>query len=140
METQRVACGEARLHRGGWQNRGIDIAQHESMTTFVMLIRIPPNIDRSPRTLEGIERATMDRIRSACPSVIWGKSYAALGRYDYLDVFQAPDIETAMKVAVLIRAYGHAETEVWPVVEWDRFQQSVLGTNDTERELLLDAP
>lgn len=110
------------------------------MVTFVMLTRIAPDFVRSPRTLEDIERATMDRIRAACPSVTWGKSYAALGRYDYVDVFQAPDVETAMKVAVLVRAHGHADTEVWPVVEWDHFREHVLAGAERESELLLDAP
>jgi uncharacterized protein with GYD domain len=117
---------------------GIDIAHAGGMITFIMLTRIAPDFVRSPRTLEDIERATMDRIRSACPSVAWGKSYAALGRYDYVDVFQAPDVETAMRVAVLVRAHGHADTEIWPVVEWDAFRRSVLS--NSERELLLDAP
>jgi hypothetical protein len=32
---------------------------------------------------------------------------------DYLNVFTAPDIEMAMKVAAIIRTFGHARTEIW---------------------------
>ncbi len=44
-----------------------------------------------------------------------------LGPADYLDIFTAPDIETATKVATIIRTFGHATTEVWGATEWDKF-------------------
>lgn len=44
---------------------------------------------------------------------------------DYLDIFTASDIETAAKVSALIRTFGHAQTEVWTVTEWDRFKEIV---------------
>ena len=33
----------------------------------------------------------------------------------------APDIETATKVATIIRTFGHATTEVWAATEWEKF-------------------
>ena len=44
-----------------------------------------------------------------------------LGPCDYLDVFEAPDADTATKVALLVRSLGHATTETWLATPWDRF-------------------
>jgi uncharacterized protein with GYD domain len=40
-----------------------------------------------------------------------------LGAYDYVDIFEAADIEVAMKVSTIVRTFGHAHTEVWPAIE-----------------------
>jgi uncharacterized protein with GYD domain len=61
-------------------------------------------------------------------------NYAVLGPCDYLDIFQAADIEVAMKVSTIVRTFGHAHTEVWPATEWQRFKEIVRqlpgGTGD----------
>ncbi|MGZ9083552.1 MAG: GYD domain-containing protein, partial [Rhodoplanes sp.] len=64
-------------------------------------------------------------VRQKCPQVEWISSYAVLGPCDYLDVFRAPDIETAALVSTLIRTFGHAQTEIWTATEWDRFKELV---------------
>jgi len=28
-----------------------------------------------------------------------------------------------MKVSALLRTFGHADTEIWPAVEWEQFKQ-----------------
>ena len=94
-----------------------------AMPTFIMLTRLASGALRSPRSLEDLEKQAMARIRAQCPQVEWLSNYAILGPWDYLDVFRAPDIETATKVATLIRTFGHAHTEVWSAIEWQRFKE-----------------
>jgi uncharacterized protein with GYD domain len=77
----------------------------------------------------------MDRIRAECPNVEWLQSYAAFGRFDYLDVIEAQDLDAAAKVAVLLRSYGRAHAEVMPVLEWTRFKTILEGMGPPEREL-----
>ena len=63
----------------------------------------------------------MDAICRDCASVEWKHSYAILGPADFLDVFSAPDFESAMKVANVVRMLGHATTEIWGALDWDVF-------------------
>jgi uncharacterized protein with GYD domain len=74
---------------------------------------------------EQLERKAVKQVRKECPNVAWIGSYAVLGPCDYLDVFRADDTEAATKVSALIRAFGHAQTEIWAATEWDRFKEIV---------------
>jgi uncharacterized protein with GYD domain len=93
------------------------------MDTFVMLTRVSHEEMRSPQGLASLEQKVMAQVRSQCPEVSWLHSYAVLGPYDYLDIFEAPDVAAAMRVATLIRTFGHAESEVWPAAAWGAFKE-----------------
>ncbi|MEP9373645.1 GYD domain-containing protein [Mesorhizobium sp. KR1-2] len=95
------------------------------MAIFIMLTRLSHHALQSPPSLEDLSHQVMTRIRKECPEVKWQSSFAVLGPADYLDVFTAPDIATATKVATIIRTFGHATTEVWAATEWDRFVELV---------------
>lgn len=92
------------------------------MQTFVMLTRLVRGRAESKVEPETLERQVMRKIETECPSVSWGASYALLGPADYLDIFQAPDCDTAMKVALIVRSFGYATTETWPATDWERFK------------------
>ena len=92
------------------------------MSTFVMLTHIDPEVLRNPHSYEELERRAMDAIHAQCPHVQWKSSYAVLGPNDYVDVFEAPDNETAAKVSALIRTHGRAHSEVWAATEWAKFK------------------
>lgn len=95
------------------------------MPTFIMLTRLNPDAVRSPKGLAHLEHEAMKRIRTECANVQWIASYAVLGPCDYLDIFDAGDIEAAARVSALIRAFGHAHTEIWTATEWDRFKEII---------------
>lgn len=95
------------------------------MLTFIMLTRLSPDALRTPSSLEDLEKRCMEHIRRECPKVEWLHNFAILGPCDYLDIFTAPDMETAMKVATIIRTYGHATTEIWAATEWRKYKEMV---------------
>lgn len=104
------------------------------MLTFVMLTRLAPGAMRSPSELEFLEKEVMSHIRARCPDVEWMQSLAVLGPYDYLDVFRAPDVETASKVSCMVRTFGHAHTEMWPAVDWRRFKDLVRDLRGSDED------
>ncbi len=102
------------------------------MPSFVMFTRLSHGSLRSPAALEDLERQVMERIRSECPGVEWTASYVVLGPYDYVDIFQAPDNDAAIKVATIIRTFGHAQTEIWPATLWQAYKEMVRGLPSDE--------
>ena len=81
--------------------------RQDMATTFIMLTRLAHGALRSPETLEKLEQEVKARIdQEVGKGVEWLANYAILGPYDYLDIFRAPDVETAMKVATIVRGMG----------------------------------
>lgn len=102
------------------------------MPKFALLTRLQP--EAYPIRLKQRETAVKESIRHYCPDVSWVSNYVANGPFDYLDVFAAPDIETAMRVAALTRHHGAAHAEIWPVVEWEEYKR-VTSDLDTTSSL-----
>jgi uncharacterized protein with GYD domain len=92
------------------------------MATYILLTRIENEAIRDPQTYEALNQEVTKRLHAECPDVSWVANYSVLGPYDYVDIFEAPDNEAAAKVAIVIRSFGHATTEIWPAVSWDHFR------------------
>lgn len=93
------------------------------MPTFVMLTRLSPEALTRPGKVDELNRAVEERVKRECPGVAWVSNYAVLGPYDYLDIFEAPDNDTATTVALIVRSFGHATTETWVATKWERFRE-----------------
>ncbi|MBX6754651.1 GYD domain-containing protein [Thermorudis peleae] len=102
------------------------------MPLFALLTRLSTNLPTAPfggeqqvgpKAIAEIGDRVSAAIKQQVPEARWIASYAVLGPYDYLDIFEAPDAETAAKVAVLVHTYGHATTETWVLTPWERFRE-----------------
>jgi uncharacterized protein with GYD domain len=100
--------------------------QEETMAQYIVLTRVSPEAVKKPEGLLDLEQKVKDRVASECPQVKWTANYAVMGPYDYIDLFEAPDNETAMRVSTIIRSEGNASTELWPATEWSQFRDQVL--------------
>jgi prolyl-tRNA editing enzyme YbaK/EbsC (Cys-tRNA(Pro) deacylase)/uncharacterized protein with GYD domain len=98
------------------------------MMKFAMLTRLSPDASHAPDSLRALERDVVARIESECPSLRWLANYVVLGNHNYFDLLEVPDVETAIKVSLLVRAYGPAHTEIWPLLEWTDFKRSLDRT------------
>lgn len=93
------------------------------MALYALLTKLSPNALSGPQSIEDLDKQVAERVKQECPEVKWQANYAVLGPYDYLDIFEAPDSDTASKVALIVRSLGHGTTETWTLTGWDRYRQ-----------------
>jgi uncharacterized protein with GYD domain len=97
------------------------------MALYVMQTRLSPEALTRPESVVDLNTRVEERIKTECPTVRWVANYAVLGPCDYLDIFEAPDADTATKVALIVRSFGHATTETWMATPWERFAELAKG-------------
>ena len=95
------------------------------MPIYVMLTKVNPEATKNPADYVELEKEVKASIERNCPNVKWIQNLAVFGPYDYLDIFEAPNDEEAAKVAMIVRSFGHATTETWPAIMWDKFKDTI---------------
>jgi len=93
------------------------------MATFVLMTRLrPENVhDAHGRRERG--KGWLKKVQTLCPEVKWQSHYAILGPYDFMDIYEAPDVETAHKVSLISRSEGAVSAESWQALPYERFLQ-----------------
>jgi len=89
--------------------------------TFVLMTKLSPELLGDPRGRKAAGKAWLKKVASLCPDVKWISHYALLGRYDFMDIYEAPDAETAHKVSFISRSEGAVEAESWHAVGYDTY-------------------
>ena len=98
------------------------IGQKEvSMATYILLTKLPPEIKKKMKERAAIGKEWMKRVKEKCPDVKFKAHYALLGPYDFMDIYEAPDEETAAKVAMISLALGAESSESWTAIPYKRF-------------------
>jgi hypothetical protein len=93
------------------------------MPAYVMITHMPKGTPAG--TLLALERRAVRRIERECPNVDWVATYEIEGSGDYLDIFRAPDLDTARRVSALSAGPVHATADLWPAAEWPDFRALV---------------
>jgi uncharacterized protein with GYD domain len=89
------------------------------MPTYVMLIKMSPEMAKNLKSMEEIGKEVGARYKAACPEVKVSEHLALLGPYDFMDVLEAPNEETAFKMASVILASGMAASvETWTAINF----------------------
>lgn len=99
------------------------------MPEFVMLTKLNPEAVREGSDLQQLETDLKKKAQRHCPELRWLANYAVMGPYDYLDIFYAPDVSSAMRVSSILRTSGVASTETWPAVPWKQFKEIARETD-----------
>lgn len=91
------------------------------MPTYVLMTKLSPAVLTDPRGRKTVGKEWKKLVDRACPGVHWLAHYALLGRYDFMDIYEAPDDATAHKVSLLSLTQGAVTAESWPALPYDEF-------------------
>jgi len=91
------------------------------MATFVLLSKLTPGSATQVKEILGSNREFEMQLERHCPGVKRLASYALLGAYDFLHIFEAEDAREATKVALLANAFGPASTQTFTAIPFSEF-------------------
>ncbi|MDT7885600.1 MAG: GYD domain-containing protein [Thermoflexus sp.] len=92
------------------------------MTLYAILTRLSPEALARPGAIQELGAKVSEALQAQVPEARWVASYAVLGPCDYLDIIEAPNEEVAARASAVIRTLGHATTETWVLIPWERFK------------------
>ncbi len=91
------------------------------MPTFVLMTTMKYKSLKDPGGRKKMGKEWFRKVREACPEVKWIAHYALLGPYDFMDIYEAPDTETAHKVSLISRSEGALTAESWGALPYEEF-------------------
>jgi len=91
------------------------------MQTYILLTKLSPELSRRMKDRENIGKTWIEQVRIKCPEVRFISHYALLGQYDFLDIYEAPDEETAAKVSMISQANGALHAQSLIAIPYKRF-------------------
>ena len=65
------------------------------MQTFVLVTKLAPDAIKHVRDRAKQGRLWLDKVNEKCPEVNFIAYYALLGPYDFLDIYEAPNVSFA---------------------------------------------
>lgn len=90
------------------------------MPTFVLMTKLSTAVTAKMKDRASIGRAWLEHVKEKCPGVNFIAHYGLLGPYDFLDIYEAPDEETAAKVSMISLANGAEQAQSWMAIPYKR--------------------
>jgi uncharacterized protein with GYD domain len=91
------------------------------MQTYILLTKLSSDVSRQVKDRAKIGRNWMDQVKDKCPEVKFVAHYALLGQYDFLDIYEAPDEDTAAKVSMISQANGALHAQSLIAIPYKKF-------------------
>ncbi|MDZ7764603.1 MAG: GYD domain-containing protein [Melioribacteraceae bacterium] len=91
------------------------------MQTYVLMTKLSPDISKQMKDRAEIGRQWLDQVKEKCPEVKFIAHYALLGDYDFMDIYEAPDNQTAAKVSMISLSNGAFQAESWSAIPYKEF-------------------
>ncbi|MBI1939301.1 MAG: GYD domain-containing protein [Ignavibacteriales bacterium] len=91
------------------------------MQTYILMTKLSPEVSKQLKQRAKLGRAWLDQVRKKCPEVKFISHYALLGTYDFMDIYEAPNAETAAKVSMISLSNGAFHAESWTAIPYKEF-------------------
>jgi uncharacterized protein with GYD domain len=91
------------------------------MALFVLMTKLSETSMQDARFRKVQGQHWLEKVRQKCPQVKWLAHYALLGPYDFMDLYEAPDAETAHMVSLISRAEGAVTSESWQALQYEKY-------------------
>lgn len=91
------------------------------MQTYMLFTKLSTDLSFEMKNRERQGRSWLEQVRSKCPEVKFLSHYAILGDYDFIDIYEAPDPETAAKVSMISQANGAMQAKSMLAIPYKRF-------------------
>jgi uncharacterized protein with GYD domain len=89
------------------------------MPLFVLMTKLAPGSMHDAAGRRAVGKEWLKKVKSSCPQVKWVAHYALLGPYDFMDIYDAPDIATAHRVSLISRSEGALTAESWQALPYE---------------------
>jgi uncharacterized protein with GYD domain len=93
------------------------------MPLFALMTRLTADALKDPDGRRAMGKVWLHKAKECCPNVRWIGHYAILGPYDFMDIYEAPDVETAHTISALSRAEGAVAAESWQLLPYEDFMK-----------------
>lgn len=91
------------------------------MQTYILFTKLSTDLSFEMKNRERQGRNWLEQVREKCPEVKFLAHYAILGEYDFIDIYEAPDPETAAKVSMISQANGALQAKSMLAIQYKRF-------------------
>jgi len=91
------------------------------MQTYILFTKLSTDLSYEMKNRERQGRNWLEQVRDKCPDVKFLAHYAILGEYDFIDIYEAPDPETAAKVSMISQANGAIQAKSMLAIAYKRF-------------------
>ncbi len=95
------------------------------MGVYILVTKMTPEVSTDLKRRETIGKEWKKKVDKLCPDVKWIAHYALLGQYDFMDIYEANNDETAAKVSMITRSNGALTVESWPAISWKRYLEII---------------
>ncbi|MCB0752147.1 MAG: GYD domain-containing protein [Ignavibacteriae bacterium] len=93
------------------------------MATYILLTKLSPDESKKVHNRAKLGHVWLEEVKAKCPEANFISHYALLGRYDFMDIYEAPNEKVAAKVSMISLANGAYTSESITAIPYKEFTE-----------------